>query len=528
MMNRKFFRGKRWFIPVALIGIIVGLLIINFIIYPPAKENTGILDRVAPTTNITNPPTLPAEEAAVTGNGWNKTFAGDFSSRANSVQQTSDGGYIATGWKGYGMTYPSGFVDTVIFEFAAAYLLKTDANGNRVWEKSFGGLGMPACSGYDNIICTLNQNNTSGWLTETMGHSVRQTSDGGYIITGMYHTAKIHNKTSSIDHKLFDYDKGDEVFLVKTDANGNMQWNKTFGEYWQERGYSAQQTSDGGYIIVGSTTSYGVCPYCAKEMGQSAPEDIYLIKTDSDGNKLWDKVIGGVHTDIGYSVQQTSDGGYIIGGMTAPLSGNEMTVPLSGNEVEDVYLLKTDSNGNKLWEKTFGRIDRSEAGYSVQQTNDGGYVIVGETVWSGTSSLSIISGGYEGSDDVYLIKTDTNGGKIWEKEFGEDEMDRGFSVQQTSDGGYIIAGETGALGAELTPVSTVAHHFQSTYLIKTDLNGDKIWQRTFKSTGATSVQQTSDGGYIIAGGKRPVDREQLHGYSVDDAYLIKTDANGDI
>jgi hypothetical protein len=488
------------------------------IIMIKTDKNGNVQYEPIPARFPTSPAVPSTEKVVVTGKGWNKTFEGDFNSRANSVQQTSDGGYIAAGWMGHGVIYPSGWNDTLVMEQAAIYLLKTDASGNKVWGKSFGGLSMSACSNYDNIICDLNWNNTSGWLTETVGHSVQQTSDGGYIITGAYHTGKLHNRTSPTDYQHFEFDKGDEVYFIKTDANGNMIWNKTFGEYYDEIGYSVQQTSDGGYIIVGSTRSYGVCPYCTKELGQSAPEDIYLIKTDSDGNKLWDKVIGGMYMDIGYSVQQTSDGGYVISGVTSSLSGNG---------VEDVYLLKMDTNGNKLWEKTFGRNDRSEAGYSVQQTSDSGYVIVGETVWSGTSTLSIASGGNPRSSDVYLMKTDANGNELWEKEFGGDQKDSGYSVQQTSDGGYIIAGMAGSFGAALTPVSTYAH-VQSMYLIKTDSNGNKIWQTTFKSTGATSVQQTSDGGYIVAGGKQPADRVQREGYTPEDAYLIKTDENGNV
>lgn len=499
------FSKRNWFIPVVLIGIIVVSLMILSVILP-AKEKFGIL---------TNPSTLPAENASVVGKGWNKIFAGDFDSRINSVQQTLDGGYIGVGYKMYGVIYPSGRNDTqVVLEKSAVYLLRTDANGNKVWDKSFGGLSMSACSDYlnTNTICNLNWNK-SEWLTEVVGHSVQQTSDGGYVIAGSYHTGKL-----SIDPKWFTYDKGDEVFIIKTDADGNMQWNKTFGEYYNEVGYSVQQTSDGGYIIVGTTASYGVCPWCAKEMGGPAPEDIYLIKTDANGNKMWEKVIGGIYTDMAYSVKQTSDGGYIIAGGTGEVGG-ELQIDYNPgvNEpwLRGVYLVKTDSDGNKLWGKTFGRSDRAEAGRSVQQTSDGGYVIVGETSWSGHASVSIASGQNQESADVYLIKTDANGNELWERTFGGDHMDEGYSVEQTSDGGYVIAGMSFYLGV-----------VPSMYLIKTDTDGNKIWQRTFESSwyGATSVQQTSDGGYIIAGGNE----NKIRGSGSKDAYLIKTDENGNV
>jgi hypothetical protein len=476
----------------------------------PASEKITGKEQNQPGMDIlgffTGSPMPAAAEAA--GPGWNRTFGGDFNSRANSIQQTSDGGYIVAGYKGYGMTYPSGLNGTIILEKAAAYLLKIDSNGSKAWEKSFGGIGMSACSGYDNIICSLNQNNTSGWLGETVGRSVRQTSDGGYIIVGAYHSSKLHNRTSSSDHGFFEYDKGGEVYLVKTDASGNMQWNKTFGEYWQETGNSVRQTSDGGYFIVGTTDSFGTSPCSAEELGQLAPEDIYLIKTDANGNEVWKKTFGGAYNDMAFSVQQTSDGGYIVAGLTASLSGNG---------VEDVYLLKIDANGNKMWEKAFGDKDRSEAGYSVQQTSDGGYIIAGQTVWA-------VMGQWFIQSDVYLIKTDANGNEIWKKTFGGNMSDFGRSVQQTSDGGYIIAGFTGSF-----------EDLGATYLIKTDANGTKLWEKTFEGisgiSGMISAQQTSDGGYIISAGNirtHDISTDVLSYGTGDDAYIIKTDENGNV
>src|SRR3989344_9129843 len=406
----------------------------------------------------------PLENTSVTGKGWSKTFGGDFNSAVNAVQQTSDGGYIATGWIGSGTIYPYDPNNPITLEHTAVYLVKIDANGNKVWSKSFGapGMSMSVCSGYDNTICTMNKDNPLALLSNAAGHSVRQTSDGGYIIVGVSHSGKL-----APDPQLFEYDKGDEVFLIKTDANGNMQWNKTFdGEYYGEMGRFVQQTSDGGYFIVGITTSYGVRPYTAEELGQSAPQDIYLIKTDANGNKVWKKVFGGTRIDMAFSGQQTSDGGYIVAGLTASWSGkkdyfrNASGVPgvpdteeegyiyawCLGNFAfgekdlpcpEDMYLLKIDADGNKMWEKIFGmKNNRGDAGYSIQQTSDGGYIIVGQTFWHVLDSEGAISW-EDAQSDVYLIKTDANGNKIWEKTLGGDKNDYGYSAQQTTDKGYV-------------------------------------------------------------------------------------------
>ena len=194
------------------------------------------------------------------------------------------------------------------------------------------------------------------------------------------------------------------------------EWNKTFGGVSHEWAYSGQQTSDEGYVIAGVTYPYGA---------DSWSSDVYLVKTDENGNEAWSKTFGGSSDDRGRSVQQTSDGGYIIVGLTFSYGAGHY----------DAYLIKTDSEGNKHWSKTFGGFSE-DVGYSVQQTSDGGYIIVGTT-------FSYAAG----FTDVYLIKTDENGDETWSKTFGGLDYDSGRSVQQTSDGGYIITGDTSSYGA---------------------------------------------------------------------------------
>jgi hypothetical protein len=299
---------------------------------------------------------------------------------------------------------------------------------------------------------------TIGGTDYDYGYSVQQTTDGGYVIAGY---------TSG-----FGAGGGSDVYLIKTDAAGTPMWTKTFGGIGPDYGYSVQQTNDGGYIIGGVTYGFG-----------AGNADVYLIKTDAIGSILWTKTYGRSANDYGYSVQQTDDGGYIIAGSTESF----------GAGLFDFYLIKTNSTGDTLWTKTFGG-SNFDYGYFIQQTIDGGYIIEGPT-------KSFGAGGW----DVYLIKTDTIGNILWAKTFGGIGNDYDYSVQQTSEGGYIMAGVTYNAGN------------YDVYLIKTDAIGDTLWTRMVGGFqfSINSVKQTTDGGYIISG--------IIASYEV---CLIKTDTSG--
>jgi hypothetical protein len=371
------------------------------------------------------------------GQRWEHTFGGDGYDAGLSVQQTTDGGYIVTGhtWT----SFDNGKQDI--------YLIKTNSYGDTLWTKTFG-------------------SNEGDY-----GNSVQQTTDGGYIITGL--TTLIRNVDC-------------DVYLIKTDSNGDTLWTKTFGGEYYDQGKSVQQTTDGGFIITGFTDSFGNDEY-----------DVYLIKTNENGDTLWTKTFGGNNIEIGLSVQQTHDGGYIITGYSDSF----------GNSGSNVYLIKTNNTGDTLWTKLYGG-EYEDKGWSVQQTTDGGYLITGST--------ELIEPTLWTFHDVYLIKTDNYGDTLWTKNFGGDGVDKGYSVQQTNDGGFIISGESDSFTNSWD---------NDVYLIKTDINGDTLWTKTFGSGGEDkgwSVQQTTDGGYIIAG--------QTFSYETNsaDIYLIKTDDKGNI
>ena len=303
-------------------------------------------------------------------------------------------------------------------------------------------------------------NRTFGGTGSEEALAVQQTTDGGYILAG-----------GTRSYGAGDYD----FWLVKTDSNGDEQWNRTFGGIDSDCAGSVQQTTEGGYILTGHTKSYA-----------TGNTDFWLVKTDSYGNEQWNKTFGGASDDEAYSVQQTIDGGYIIAGDTWSYG------------VGDGYfwLVKTDSRGNEQWNKTFGRgvIDRA---YSVQQTTDGGYIIAGYTYSYGA-----------GDWDFLLVKIDSNGNEQWNRTFGGTSDDYAYSVQQTADGGYILTGGTRSYGAGSLDA----------WLVKTDSDGNEQWNRTFGGIGpdcAESVQQTADGDYILAG------LTYSYGAGESDIWLIK-------
>jgi len=321
------------------------------------------------------------------------------------------------------------------------YLVRTDQYGDTLWTRTYGGSEFDEAS------------------------AVAQTEDGGLIIVGY---------TTSFGVS------GREVYLVKTDSNGDTLWTRLKGGWADDQGRSVIQTSDGGYIIAGFTDSYGA--------GQT---DVYLVKTDSMGHTVWEWTYGGAGDDYGRSVLQTSDGGYVIGGSTGSYGAGSF----------DFYLIKTDASGDTLWTRTYGGSD-GDWGSSVALTDDGGYLVTGQTFSFGA-----------GNNDIYLVKTNGLGDTLWTRTYGGSQYDLGASSLQTGDGGYIITGYTESFGAGDSDVA----------LIKADSLGNTTFNRTFGDSideRGWSVALASDGGYVVGGATRSF------GAGEYDFYLIKTDPEG--
>jgi hypothetical protein len=344
--------------------------------------------------------------------GWSETYGGAYNDQAQSIVQTTDEGYAIAGYT-YSFGYPSIF---------RAWLVKTDSYGNVEWNRTYsGGSGEAIRS----ILQTSDggfimagetwsygASNNNFWLLKTdfagnpqwnrtyggiggeSAFSVVQTSDGGYALAGY---------TDSFGAGNGDY------WLVKTDANGYHQWNKTYGTSGYEWGYSLIRTSDGGYALSGQRIT-GTGWY-----------DSWLIKIDSAGNHQWNKTYGGSDYDKTSSLVQTSDGGYALGGYTGWYD----------TTYEDFWLVKTDASGNVQWSKTYGGM-YNDAASAMIQTSEGGYALTGYTQYP--------SAGYT---DFWLVKTDPSGNMQWNKTYGGAGPEMANSIMQTLDGAYVIAGRIG-------------------------------------------------------------------------------------
>jgi hypothetical protein len=338
------------------------------------------------------------------------------------------------------------------------------------WDKTFGGEG-----------------GTSGDELR----SVQQTSDGGYILGG-YSSSDISGDKSEASRGDTDY------WVVKLDADGNKEWDRTFGGNEAEQLTSLQQTSDGGYILGGFSFS-GISG--DKTEASRGGWDYWVVKLDGTGNKEWDRTFGGSRWDYLFSLQQTSDGGYILGGRSlSDISGDktEINKGFCGEIIcsYDYWVVKLDGAGNKEWDRTFGGSESDEL-HSLQQTSDGGYIL-------GGYSYSPISGdkteANRGEYDFWVVKLDAGGNKEWDKTFGGNSFDNLASLQQTSDGGYILGGwSDSGLSGDKTQAS---RGFYDYWVVKLNEGGDKEWDKRFGGKGRdelTSLQQTSDGGYILGG-----------------------------
>ena len=342
-----------------------------------------------------------------------------------NVEQTMDGGYAV-----FGSSWSNGGADM--------YLLKTDAYGVEQWNRNYGS------------------------VNPDLGYGAHQTLDGGYILCGTSNALG-----------------NDSLILVRTDGDGTALWTRTYpGSLGRDIGFSVLQTSDGGFAVCGFTQGAGIA------------EDIYLVRTDPNGDTLWTSSIDLGNSEVGWSVRQTSDGGFIV------LANSYSFADPDG----DIYLLRYDSYGDTLWTRTIISPGPDEThGFAI--CSDGGYIIAG-------------GNGYP-NRDLLLIRTDAQGMEQWRQTPASSGDQMANQIQEMDDGGFVVCGRTAL------PPPSVTYM----YLLRTDDNGTMLWEREFGRgifSEAISLDRTSDGGFVIAGSTT----DTIAGFAYTDMYLVKTNGDG--
>jgi hypothetical protein len=399
---------------------------------------------------------------------WQKSYGGLNSDEARSVQQTTSGGFIVAGYSNSNDGDVTGNHGNYDY-----WILSLDALGNLIWQKSLGGSGIDEA------------------------HSIIQTDDGGFIVAGW------SDSTGGDVTENFGFS---DYWIVKLDVDGNIIWQKSFGGNDYDKAESIQQTSDGGFIVAGRSQSevsvnYGLLDY-------------WIVKLDASGNLVWQKTFGGEGDDVAFSIQQTIDNGYIVAGISYSFNGN-----VSGNHGGgDYWVIKLDTAGNLVWQKSFGGSKEDKAN-SVRQTSDGGYIVAGRS----KSNDGDVSGNH-GKDDAWIIRLDTDGNLQWQKSFGGSSDDMANSVMQTIEGGYIVAGGTASKNGDVLG----NYDNGDCWIIKLDTNGNLQWQKPLggsEEDNSNSIQQTVDGGFVIAGWSASIDGDVSVNHGEVDYWIVKLAAD---
>ncbi len=308
-----------------------------------------------------------------------------------------------------------------------------------------------------------------------------------------------------------------ESGLDTTDDNLNcntpvIEWQKSLGGSSFDQGYSIQQTTDGGFIVGGGSTSID-----GDVTGNHGQADFWIIKLDDVGIIQWQKSLGGSNIEQAFSIQQTTDSGYIVAGYSKSNDGD-----VTGNHGDDdFWIVKLDDVGNLQWQKSLGG-SGSDIGRSIQQTTDGGYIVTG----SSDSTDGDVAGNH-GDEDYWVVKLDGLGNIQWQKSLGGTALDGTSSIQQTTDGGFIVSGSSVSNNGDVTG----NHGLADFWIVKLDNLGNIQWQKSLGGSFyefAESVQQTADGGFIVSGSSESIDGDVTGNHGWDDCWIVKLDSLGNI
>ncbi|GAA3633290.1 hypothetical protein [Flavivirga jejuensis] len=347
-----------------------------------------------------------------------------------------------------------------------------------------------------------------GSLNES-AQSITKTNDGGYAILG--YTQSINDDITDKQNESFDY------WLLKFDANNNLQWQKTYGGSDDDRGNKIIQTKDSGFAIIGFSSSND-----GAVTDNSGSNDFWVSKLNIEGSMLWQKSFGFSGADSGISIIETKDSGYLLTGVLDVTAsngeGNSKSLVSKKHAGGDYWAIKLNASGEKQWSKFFGGT-YTDTPYDVIQTDDNGYIIVGS---SDSDDIDIKEN--KGSYDFWVIKISEIGALIWEKSFGGSEIDEARAITSSGDGNYIIVGDTRSKDLDISNNLGAA----DLWVIKISPTGNLIWEKTIGGTSfdvGRSISKTQDNGFIISGSSRSSDGNLSNNNGQNDAWVVKIDAN---
>lgn len=399
---------------------------------------------------------------------WQKSQGGSNFDEAYAVLETNDGGYIAAGLTVSSNGDIAGFHGGIDF-----LVVKYNNLGTVVWLKTYGGSGID-------------------WA-----YALENTQDGGYIVAGF--TEGSYNGDVSGNHG------GKDAWVVKLNSSGDIQWQKCLGGSGWDEAWAIKVTEDGGYIMAGRSNSTN-----GDVSGNHGGLDYWVVKLDNVGAIQWQKCLGGTGEDDAYAIRQTNDGGYIVAGETASNNGN-----VTGNHGDvDYWVVKLSPSGTVEWQKCFGGSGGDRAN-GIAQTDDGGYVVVGQAS-SINGDITSPRGGY----DIWVVKTSNNGTLEWQKSIGGTDQDWGAAVQQTSEGGYIICGSNWSNNGDVADTTSI----YDIWVLKLSTTGAIQWQKTMGGSmgdDGYAIQETSDGGFIVAGSAWSNDGDLTQNKGKSDFWVIK-------
>ena len=419
-------------------------------------------------------PFLLFSQTTAPGIAWQKCLGGTGDDAALATQQTSDGGYILAGAAGSIDGDVVGLHSPNAYDF---WIVKLDINGALAWKKCYGG------------------------GEEEVANSILQTSDGGYMIAG--YTKSINGDVTGLHGATFDF------WILKIDSIGSLQWQKCLGGSEGEQGWKIIQTNDGGYFVVGTSTSFD-----GDVSTNNGNIDFWVVKLSNAGTIQWEKSFGGSNADGAFSAIQLTNGNYMVAGFT--LSNDGDVIGNHGGNNWDGWLLNLDVNGTLIWSKCLGGTS-TELLYDLFQDQDENIILAGFSV----SNDGDVSGNH-GGGDAWIVKVDTAGSIIWQKCVGGTGGEEARAIKQTLEGSFVIAGSTNSNDGDVNN----NHGAQDAWIFKLDSFGNIIWQQCLGGTNSDwfyDLDCTTDGGYFFAGQTRSNDGDVIgfHGGLPSDFWGVK-------